>query len=362
MRILHSLEGHTWSGGQQQALLLAMGQAARGHDVLLMCQRGSELERRASSHGVRLRPHDYRGELNPVSIAGLANAFREFRPDVVNVHRAWAHTQWALVALVHRFRGLIVTRRVLFRPDFNPVSLVKYRTPAVRGYIAVSRAVADRLKEIGVEERRIRVVYSATDTNRFSPASREPLSGPWPVPEHAPVGLLVGNYHRNKGHDLLLGAFPKAAEGWPALHLVIAGNGTDSGPLPAKLEGHPLRERIHILGYRNDVPALISRSTFTVNASYEEGFSGTVRESLSMGVPVLASDIPANREMNELVPISLFESGNEADLARGILSMNVRERPEERLRRREAAVDFFSRDSMVDATLRAYRDLGIPAS
>lgn len=361
MRILHSLEGHTWSGGQQQALLLAMGQAARGHDVLLMCQRGSELERRASSHGVPLRPHDYRGELNPVSIAGLAKAFKDFRPDVVNVHRAWAHTQWALVSLVHRFRGLIVTRRVLFRPDFNPVSLVKYRTPAVRGYIAVSRAVADRLKETGVEGRRVRVVYSATDTSRFNPLLREPLSGPWPVPENAPVALLVGNYHRNKGHDLLLAAFQKAVESWPGLQLVIAGNGTDSGPLPAKLEGNPLRERIHILGYRTDVPALMARSTFTVNASYEEGFSGTVRESLSMGVPVLASDIPANREMNELVPITLFEAGNEADLARGILTMNKRERPEDRLRRREAAVDLFSPDSMVESTLRAYRDLGIAA-
>ncbi|MBP7635947.1 glycosyltransferase family 4 protein [Candidatus Ozemobacteraceae bacterium] len=362
MRILHSLEGHTWSGGQQQALLLAMGQAAKGHDVLLMCQKGSELERRAFSHGVRLRPHDYRGELNPVSITGLAKAFTEFRPDVVNVHRAWAHTQWAIVSLIHRFRGLIVTRRVLFRPDFNPVSLVKYRTPAVRGYIAVSRAVAERLKETGVGERRVRVVYSATDTNRFSPTSREPLNGPWPVPERAPVALLVGNYHRNKGHDLLLGAFQKAADGWPALHLVIAGNGTDSGPLTAKLEGNPLRERIHILGYRSDVPALMSRATFTVNASFEEGFSGTVRESLAMGVPVLASDIPANREMNELVPISLFKSGNEADLARGILSMNECERSEDRLRRREAAVDCFSQDSMVDATLRAYRDLGIPVA
>lgn len=362
MRILHSLEGHAWSGGQQQALLLAQGQAVFGHDVLLMCQSGSELERRARALRIDVRPHDYRGELNPVSIIRLAKALKEFRPDVVNVHRAWAHTQWALVSLVYRFRGLIVTRRVLFRPDFNPVSLVKYRTPAVRGYIAVSRAVAGRLKEIGVEERRMRVVYSATDTDRFRPDSQEPLNGTWPVPENAPAALLVGNYHRNKGHDLLVAAFSKAADSWPELHLVIAGNGTDTGPLREKCEKSRCRDRIHILGYRSDVPALMARSRFTLNASFEEGFSGTVRESLAMGVPVVASDIPANREMNELVPIRLFKAGDEADLARTLLLMKNHDNPADRRLRREATVRSFSAGSMVGATLQAYRDLGIPAT
>lgn len=362
MRILHSLEGQAWSGGQQQALLLAQGQAVLGHDVLLMCQSGSELERRARALRIDVRPHDYRGEMNPVSIVRLAKALKEFRPDVVNVHRAWAHTQWALVSLVHRFRGLIVTRRVLFRPDFNPFSLVKYRTPAVRGYIAVSRAVAGRLKEIGVQDRSIRVVYSATDTERFRPDSQEPLSSPWPVPENTPAALLVGNYHRNKGHDLLMSAFSKAAGSWPGLNLVIAGNGTDTAPLQAKREASPCRDRIHILGYRSDVPALMARSRFTLNASYEEGFSGTIRESLAMGVPVVASDIPANLEMNELIPIRLFKAGDEADLGRAILAMRGQEAPEDCRVRREAAVRIFSAKSMVEATIQAYRDLGISAT
>ncbi|HNW35465.1 MAG TPA: glycosyltransferase, partial [Candidatus Ozemobacteraceae bacterium] len=317
------------------------------------------LERRARAAGIDVRPHDYRGELNPVSIMGLVKAFGKFRPDVVNVHRAWAHTQWALASLVHRFRGLIVTRRVLFRPDFNPVSLVKYRTPAVRGYIAVSRAVAARLKEIGIPDRRIRVVYSATDTERFSPGAHEPLTGPWPVQEHSPVALLVGNYHRNKGHDLLLAAFRRMANDWPELHLVIAGNGTDCGPLKANLELNPLRDRIHILGYRADVPALMARSRFTINASFEEGFSGTVRESLAMGVPVVASDIPANREMDRLIPLCLFKAGDEADLARALLEMRRPEEPIAPHERREATIRDFSAGSMVEATVRAYRELGV---
>ncbi len=362
MRIIHSLEGHSWSGGQQQALLLAQGQAGLGHDVRLLCQRGSELERRARAAGLAVAPHDYRGELHPVSIMQLCRAFREFCPDVVNVHRAWAHTQWALVSLIHRFRGLIVTRRVLFRPDFNPVSLVKYRTPAVRGYIAVSRAVANRLNETGVPDRRIRVVYSATDTERFSPAHPEPLDGPWPVPEGAPAALLVGNYSRNKGHDLLLDAFERMAPAWPELQLVIAGHGTDKGALPARREALSVRDRIHILGYRKDVPALFSRVRFSINASYEEGFSGTARESLAMGVPVVASAIPANREMNGIVPLRLFEPGNPESFACALLAMRTAEDPRAAALRREATVRAFSAGAMVAATLHAYGELGIGTS
>ncbi len=169
MKIIHSLEGESWSGGQQQAFFLAKGQQELGHDVLLMCQKGSVLEKRALEAGLKVRSVNYFKEINPVSMIQLYKAYKEFKPDIVNVHRAWAHTQWLIVSLITRFRGLIVTRRVLFKPDSNPVSLVKYRTPAIRGYIAVSEAVGKQLEKTGVKSERIEVVYSATDTVRFSP-------------------------------------------------------------------------------------------------------------------------------------------------------------------------------------------------
>jgi glycosyltransferase involved in cell wall biosynthesis len=358
MRILHSLEGKAWSGGQQQALFLAKRQMQLGHEVLLMCQKDSVLCERAKEEGVQVWANDYRKEMHPVSIYQLLKAYDSFRPDVVNVHRAWAHTQWIIVSLLRRFRGLIVTRRVLFRPDFNPVSLAKYRTSAVRGYIAVSQAVKQRLIDTGVKPDKIRVVYSATDTDRFDPEKSHVLNGEWPVAPGKKAALLVGNFHRNKGHQLLINAFNRMADRWPELELVIAGNKTDNEELRELARSRGFAERVHLLGFRDDVPALMARSFFTLNASYQEGFSGTVRESLSLGIPVIASDIPANCEMKQNVPIELFKCGDETGLAEKMLQMKNRSHDESaRNELRKLTVNAFSIDTMVKKTLKAYEEL-----
>ncbi len=358
MRIIHALEGKAWSGGQQQALFLAQRQHQLGHKVVLMCQTGSVLFQKATDAGLDVRPNDYRKEIHPLSIVNLARVYRQFKPDVVNVHRAWAHTQWLLVALLHRFKGLVVTRRVLFKPDFNPVSRAKYRSAAIRGYIAVSRAVAERLIETGVKPEKIRVVYSATDTERFSPGGKHSLNGEWPIPDGAKAALLVGNFHHNKGHQLLIDAFNRMAGQWPELHLVLAGHNTEAEELRRLAASHGFADKIHLLGFRDDVPALMSRSAFTINASYQEGFSGTIRESLSLGVPVLASDIPANLELDSLVPIELFACGDADSLARGLLKFRQNPASEkEKAMLRQKTLEKFSVDTMVNQTLQAYQEL-----
>ena len=109
-----------------------------------------------------------------------------------------------------------------------------------------------------------------------------------------------------------------------------------------------------MLGFRTDVPALMNKSLFTINASYQEGFSGTVRESLSLGVPVVASDIPANLEMNSVIPLTIFESGNANDLARALLSMNRNFSDSLKKELRNNTIARFSVEAMVDDSLKAY--------
>lgn len=364
MKILHSLEGKSWSGGQQQALFLAQEQHKMGHNVLLACQKNSVLEQKARELGLAICPNDYRREINPFSMLNLLRAYDSFGPDVVNVHRAWAHTQWIFIALLRRFKGLVVTRRVLFKPDSNPVSIIKYKVPVVRGYIAVSEAVSERLRQIGVKDNRIRVVYSASDTDRFSPDLRHDLQGPWPLDKCAetgnslPVALMVGNYSRNKGHQVLIEAFKKIADQWPDLRLVIAGKDTDSDELKRMIANSEVAPKVSLLGFRSDVPALMQRSLFSVNASFQEGFSGTIRESMSMGVPVIASAIPANNEIARMIPMRLFSPGDSSSLAQEIIRFKTQGFAEsDRQLLRKQSVDNFSVTSMVQKTLDAYKSI-----
>lgn len=357
MRIIHSLEGTSWSGGQQQAFFLAERQKKMGHDVLVLCQKNGVLQERSIAAGINVLPVDYRKELNPFSILQLLKAYDQFKPDIVNVHRAWAHTQWLLVALLRRFHGLVVSRRVLFRPDRNPASLIKYRSKAVRGFIAVSESVKKMLMDVGVAENRIKVVFSATDTDVFSPEVEhgllEPIAG---LTENARCILMVGNYHQNKGHEVLLKAFAEIGENFPELHLVIAGKETSCEKLESMVRSFSCGNRIHLLGFRKDVAALMQRSLFTVNASFKEGFSGTIRESLMMGKPVIASEIPANLEIHQKIPLLLFPPGDVSCLAKQISVLCKKQLDADAARKLHLlAASFFSVEKMVEDTVCAYK-------
>jgi len=356
MRIIHSLEGTSWSGGQQQAFFLAERQKKMGHNILLLCQKNSVLQERAIAAGIDVFPVDYRKELNPFSILQLLKAYDQFKPDIVNVHRAWAHTQWLLVSLLKRFHGLIVSRRVLFSPDRNPASLIKYRSRAVCGFIAVSESVKKMLMNVGVNEKKIRVVFSATDTCVFSPDIEHRLIEPvMDLPENAPCILMVGNYHENKGHEVLIKAFGAIGEKYPELHLLLAGKETDCEKLESMARGFSCGNRVHLLGFRKDVPALIQRSNLTVNASFKEGFSGTIRESLLIGRPVVASEIPANLEIHRKIPLLLFCPGDVQGLARQISVLYEKKNNAEAARQLHLlAASLFSVEKMVADTICAY--------
>ena len=138
MRILHLDSGREMRGGQWQALRLHRGLIAAGHQSLLLGREGSPLLEADRESGV----------LRPLRL-GLFS--REF--DLVHAHDARSHTLAALFSRV----PFVVSRRVAFPVRDSAISRWKYRRPAL--FLAVSRHVATQLRNAGVEERRIEVVY-----------------------------------------------------------------------------------------------------------------------------------------------------------------------------------------------------------
>ena len=138
MRILHLDAGNEMRGGQWQALRLIEGLAAHGTESTLLAPEGSPLFERARRGRFRVEP------------LGLRRLLRLARQhDLIHAHDARTHT----LALTAAGVPLVVARRVAF-----PVrSRWKYRR--ARFFIAVSEFVKAVLKDGGVPEERIAVVY-----------------------------------------------------------------------------------------------------------------------------------------------------------------------------------------------------------
>ena len=94
----------------------------------------------------------------------------------------------------------------------------------------------------------------------------------------------------------MLRAFAQARQhGW---QLQLVGDGPRLGELQQLIDELDLTEVVHLLGRRDDVPELLgSADLFAFSTTAAEGFGIALVEAMAAGLPVIASDVPACREV-----------------------------------------------------------------
>jgi glycosyltransferase involved in cell wall biosynthesis len=167
---------------------------------------------------------------------------------------------------------------------------------------AISEAVKESTVEtMGVDPERISVVRRGRDPARLGEPSPErtatarALLG---LPSDASVVVTVGRQEYQKGHRHLVDAFATVAESRPEAVLVIAGReGHASAALADQIARLGLRDRVRLLGHRSDVAEVLAAADVFAFPSVYEGLGGALIEALALGLPVVASDLPALREV-----------------------------------------------------------------
>jgi glycosyltransferase involved in cell wall biosynthesis len=81
-----------------------------------------------------------------------------------------------------------------------------------------------------------------------------------------------------------------------------------------------IRERVHFLGRRADVPQLLKLADVYVHSSHWEGFGIAAVEAMAAGVPVIASDVPGLGQVVGSAGL-LFPAGDAECLAKHIRSL-----------------------------------------
>ena len=320
MKILHVTESFGWSGGAAQALYLARELRSLGHENLLACPADGDLGRKAAADGFEVVHFRPRRDYDLKAALALARLLETVRPDVMQAHHPKAHAMGLLAKFFSRHKPLFVfTRRVSHPIVTGFFAKLKYTSALIDGCIAVAGSVRAQLIAYGLAPERVRTIYSGTDPARFSPRPpEEAVLQELALPPGLPVVMLVGNFSEHKGQRVLVAAAARLRARGLDFALVFAGRGTDSAELKALYAAAGLPEdRVRFLGLRDDVERLLTAASVSVNAAIKgEALSGSIRESLCMGVPAVASDISGNSEIvQEGVTGLLFPPGDTAALA-----------------------------------------------
>lgn len=120
--------------------------------------------------------------------------------------------------------------------------------------------------------------------------------------------LMVAEFTANKRHEDVLRAFAKLNR--PRMHVAFAGTGPLTKRILQLADELDVAERIHVLGFRKDVPILLKASVAIILPSMREGLPRSIMEALCMGVPCIGSKVRGTSDFLEGGRGMLFDVGD----------------------------------------------------
>ena len=230
-----------------------------------------------------------------LQIARLARFIRTERIALVHAQDIYTN---ALGLLAARAAGVpVITTRV----DLGH-HVVGYRKPLTRltcrasdRVLVNALCIRDLLVREGVEPDRVAVVRNGVDLEALDREAREPPAST--PPPGSWIACVANMHHPVKGQTDLLVAFRELVRTRPDARLLLVGGGVRQGILEKLARELGVADRVHFLGFRRDVPALLARATLSVSPSHAEGLSNAILEAMASRLPVVATAVGGTPEL-----------------------------------------------------------------
>jgi len=245
--------------------------------------------RRIETHLLRLRR-----PLDPALLLALSRHLRRARVHIVHAHEftmnvygaaAGAMAGVPVIATVHG-RGYYAAAR-------RRVLALRLAVRLGATLVAVSTDIQTFLAG-GLGLGPVKLIPNGIDLERAASGDRARGRAALGLSPEVPVVGTVGNLYPVKGHSVLLAA---AAGLDRRVHIVIAGRGGEEAALRRQAAELGLGERLHLLGYREDVPDLLAAFDIYALPSFSEGQSLALIEAMAAGLPLAATAVGGNPEV-----------------------------------------------------------------
>jgi glycosyltransferase involved in cell wall biosynthesis len=292
-------------------------------------------------------------------VRNIKTLIERIRPDIVHSH-----------LLDSNFYSSLVCKRLSVPhvcTEHGDVSMNKsisakikflFLTVFTKKIVCVSEAVRKNAARVVLFPKKLMLIHNGIAVQDVKESTFRTEFG---IPDTALVIGNVGNLYPVKGQRYLIQAFSHLTESYPDSYLVLVGRGSEKETLQTL--GEELRipvKKLIFTGFRNDISNIIRSFDIYVQPSISEGLPLSLLEAMSIGVPVIATDVGGvaeiigNDERGMLVPP--YSPG---ELFRGLnkVARNMCEFKQKAQNTRQFVRENFSLDSMSLQYIELYRDI-----
>lgn len=230
-------------------------------------------------------------------LARLSQTWRRERPQVVQSFLYHANLLGRVAAwragVPHMVTGIrVAERRGRWRLRWD-----RWTDRLVDRHVCVSQAVADYAAEIGrLPRHKLVVIPNGVDAVGMREQLPTDLAALGLSPGNR-AAIVVGRLDPQKGLGPLIERLPAVLDRCPRYHLLVVGDGPLGSLLVQRVADLGLAGRVHFLGWRSDVPALLKASDLLVLPSLWEGMPNVVLEAMAAGLAVCAFDVEGGAEV-----------------------------------------------------------------
>jgi glycosyltransferase involved in cell wall biosynthesis len=302
--VLHVVAGFGAGGAERVAANLLRTSDREQFDVGAISLRGpldTGTEETLAQDGI---PVWYLGKergFDAMVFVQVARTMEHFRPQVVHTH-TYALRYALPYMLYRRIPAMVHTVHNLAEREIDWSGRLVHRMAFRRGVlpVAIAREVADSLGRVyGLDDFPLIPNGIPVDTYRRPSIDRER----WRNKEgFAPTDVLfvcVAGLRAQKNPVLLLEAFHRGLSSDPRAHLLFVGRGALKPDLERRIGALGLRERVHLLGLRRDVPEILNATDVFVLSSDYEGNPLSVMEAMAAGKSMICTAVGGVPELVE---------------------------------------------------------------
>ena len=327
--VLRAITRLNIGGPARQALSLTR-ELAEDYPTLLVAGTPTEVEGELSDPAVTVHRVPLVRPLSPANdlraLVALRALMRQHRPRIVHTHMAKAGTLGRIAArtslvrprTVHTFHGHVLDGYFSPRATRTFIQAERALARTTDVLVAISPEIRDELLDLGIgrpEQYRVIPLGFDLSDHLAAGASTGTLRRSLGVPDDAVLAGIVGRLVPIKDHETMFGAIARTS----GIHLAVIGDGERRSELERSAGAFGIGARVHFLGWRTDVAAVMSELDIVALSSRNEGTPVSLIEAAACARPVVATDVGGVRSVvKDGVTGFVVPPGQPAALARAL--------------------------------------------